>query len=199
MLKKIFGLVIAVTLLSGCVKVDEKGQLIKKLEASSQVSQEQLSSIKEWVIYKNEEVGFSLVHPSNFEVSENISETERYISVTGEGGRVFVAISAFKDESLTKEGGLEEALTKKEADLKSNSEYEVKDFAKQLSEDKKVGGYMAVGRMVFVEGGRMIFEERGMMDVYGKMILMHGASVPELAEDNLWKIRAIMESFKIDG
>lgn len=200
MIKKIIGLVVAVTMLSGCTKPGYQELLVKKLEANGQFSQEQILKVKEWEVHENEEYGFSLVVPLGWEVIENISETERYISVVKGEDEAFVAIRALKDESLTEEGGLEKGINKREAEMKGSSEYVIDNFLKQMKEDKTVAGYMAVGKMNLAKmNEELMFEERGMMDVYGKVILMHGASQPELVEDYMWQMRVVMESFSIGG
>lgn len=155
---------------------------------------ERFRRVISWKTHKNADYGYAIRFPKNWQIEERNTDNSRSFKVSQADGEAYVVISGFKDDALKEAGGLAKALKTKEAELKGDPEYKVANYTSGV--EGETAGYMAVGRTKM--GGReMAFMEKGLFGAYGKVLLMHGAALPEKTgeyESVLW---GIMDSFKV--
>jgi len=169
--------------------LEQSGQEINNLPADSSVSPESLT----FVNYSSSEYGYFLSHPLGWSVENVPSKTHREIKVKDPKGVAFVLIAAHIDPNISSTTDLEGAISSRESAIKSS--VNVDNFEKSVQGE--VGGYLATGSETF-NGITVNFQERGLFGTTGKILLFHGAVVPEYMNNYGAAITQIIDSFKLE-
>jgi len=171
----------------GFSNLESSGQEIE--ESPEAIVAEELS----FVNYSSSEYGYSLSHPKGWSVENVPAKDHREIKVKEPNGRAFVLIAAYKDDRIGNEVSLEEAIASRENAVRSSAS-RIDNFEKTIQDD--IGGYIATGVETF-DNFTVVFQERGLFGTTGKIILFHGAVVPDFANDYDDVITQIIESFQL--
>lgn len=149
-----------------------------------------------WVKYTSGEFGYSLIHPDGWNLQENSGPTSRDLLILAPGGKAFVRIAAFKDESLTTPAALEASIAEYKASFANKPQELLKEFQGKV--EGNLGGFGATGAME-IAGVAYQFLERGLLSTNGRVLIMRGAvdaksvDVETLSQD----VRKIMDSFEV--
>lgn len=160
-----------------------------------------LSSLKfdgvalDWETYKNSEMGYSVKHPKGWVPKDESGETNRKFTVSHPKNFANVLVAAHKDDSLKEQGGMAKAIKGRKEFLESDQGLKIADF-KDTVEDKK-GGWMMVGEKT-IDGQKWQLEERGLLDIYGKVILMQSGYSENYGKQYKEAVRQIMDSFSVE-
>ena len=175
----------------------EEKSFDKFLEGVNQI----ISSFKfegvapDWETYKNSEMGYSVKHPKGWEPKDESGETNRKFTVAHPKNFANVLVAAHKDDSLKENGGMAKAIKGRREFLESDQGLKIADF-KDTVEDKK-GGWLMVGEKT-IDGQKWQLEERGLLDIYGKVILMQSGYSENYGKQYKDVVRQIMDSFSVE-
>jgi hypothetical protein len=163
-----------------------------KQESSSSGS---MSDALEWETFKNSEMGYSIKHPKGWVAKDESGKTNRKLTVSHPKNFANVLIVAHKDDSLKETGGMAKAIKGRKEFLESDKELKIADF-KDTVEEKK-GGWLMVGEKT-IDGKKWQLEERGLLDIYGKVLLMQSGYSDDYGKQYKDTVRQIMDSFSVE-
>lgn len=149
----------------------------------------------DWETYNNSEMGYSLKHPKGWTAKDSSGETNRKLTVSHPKNFANVLIAAHKDDSLKEGGGMAKAISSRKEFLESDQGLKIADF-QQTVEEKK-GGWMMVGEKT-IDGQKWQLEERGLVDIYGKVLLMQSGYSDNYGKQYKDVVRQIMDSFSVE-
>lgn len=149
----------------------------------------------DWETYKNSEMGYSVKHPKGWVPKDSSGETNRKFTVAHPKNFANVLVAAHKDDSLKENGGMAKAIKGRKEFLESDQGLKIANF-KDTVEDKK-GGWMMVGEKT-IDGQKWQLEERGLLDIYGKVILMQSGYSENYGKQYKDAVRQIMDSFSVE-
>lgn len=151
-----------------------------------------------WQTYKNDTYGYSVSYPKDWKAEDKSSNTSRRTTVYDPKGTAYIDIQAFKDDSMKDQDAIQKAITAMEAKLRSNPALTVKQFKGQAPKSgEKVGGYIAAGEET-IKGVSFSFDNRGLLDTYGKVLLFHSSAKKDLAKDLNPTLSQIVKSFTVE-
>ncbi|OGE33186.1 hypothetical protein A3C59_03655 [Candidatus Daviesbacteria bacterium RIFCSPHIGHO2_02_FULL_36_13] len=151
--------------------------------------------VLEWETFKNSEMGYSVKHPKGWVAKDSSGETNRKLTVSHPKNFANVLVAAHKDDSLKEGGGMAKAIKGRKEFLESDKELKIADF-KATVEEKK-GGWLMVGEKT-IDGQKWQLEERGLVDIYGKVILMQSGYSEDYGKQYKDVVREIMDSFSVE-
>lgn len=149
----------------------------------------------DWETFKNSEMGYTVKHPKGWVVKDGSGETNRKVTVSHPKNFANVLIAAHKDDSLKEKSGMAKAIQGRKEFLGSDKELKIANF-KDTVEEKK-GGWLMVGGKV-IDGQKWQLEERGLLDIYGKVLLMQSGYSENYGRQYKDVVRQIMDSFSIE-
>jgi hypothetical protein len=147
-----------------------------------------------WKKHKNDEYGYSVRFPREWEIEERNTDGGGSMKISGPNKETYVVIGAYKNEALKEEGGLEKAVADKEMELKGDSSYQLSNYVSSVEGTR--AGYMATGRTKMGDK-EMAFLEKGLYGSFGKVLLMHAAVVPERLGEYESVVSGVMDSFEV--
>lgn len=149
----------------------------------------------EWETFKNSEMGYAVKHPKGWVTKDSSGETNRKLTVSHPKNFANVLIAAHKDDSLKEDGGMTKAISGRKEFLESDKELKIANF-KDTTEKKK-GGWLMVGEKV-IAGQKWQLEERGLVDIYGKVLLMQSGYSEDYGKQYKDVVKEIMDSFSVE-
>lgn len=191
--------IIAGVVIAGVVVVS-KGSFTGKKPTSStpstqQTGQQSTNSNSEWETFKNSEMGYEIKHPKGWVAKDSSGGTNRKLTVAHPKNFANVLIAAHKDDSLKEDGGMAKAISGRKEFLESDKELKIANF-KDTVEEKK-GGWLMVGEKT-IDGQKWQLEERGLVDIYGKVLLMQSGYSENFGKQYKDVVRQIMDSFSVE-
>lgn len=148
-----------------------------------------------WQDYKSDKYGYSLKYPKGWVVKDQSGADKREILVVHPQNLANVLIAARMDKSLKDKASMEETINTRKEFLQSESGLKVGNFKSQV-EDKK-GGWMMVGEKT-IDGKQWVVTERGLIDVYGKVLLEQSGYSLDQGKDYKDVVTQILDSFKVE-
>lgn len=145
--------------------------------------------------YKSDQYGYSIQHPKGWVVKDQSGADKREILVMHPQNFANVLIAARIDKSLKDKAGMEKAINARKEFLESESGLKVGNFKSQV-EDKK-GGWMMVGEKT-IDGKQWVVTERGLIDVYGKVLLEQTGYSLDQGKDYKDVVTQVLDSFKVE-
>lgn len=166
-------------------------------ESATGKSDTSVSSNVVWETFKSDQYGYTVRIPEGWKVTDNPSENSREITVMHPGAQAIVLITALNDEGLKDTAYMKSSMQ----DFKEKLENDPQTLQVAKFQDKiegNTGGFIAVGEEKR-SGVNWYFEQRGLLNTSGRILLFHGA-----AQSNVYKqykdiISEIIESFTIEG
>lgn len=149
----------------------------------------------EWETFKNNEMGYAVKHPKGWTAKDGSGETNRKLTVSHPKNFANVLIVAHKDDTLKEDGGMAKAIKGRKEFLESDKDLKIANF-KDTVEEKK-GGWLMVGEKV-IDGQKWQLEERGLLDIYGKVLLMQSGYSEDYGKQYKDVVRQIMDSFSVE-
>ena len=149
----------------------------------------------DWETYKNSEMGYSVKHPKGWVPKDESGDTNRKFTVAHPKNFANVLVAAHKDDSLKEKDGMAKAIKGRKEFLESDQGLRIADF-KDTVEEKK-GGWLMVGEKT-IDGQKWQLEERGLLDIYGKVILMQSGYSENYGKQYKDVVREIMDSFSVE-
>lgn len=148
-----------------------------------------------WETFKNDQYGYSIKHPKGWVVKDSSDETKRGVTITHPKNFANVLIAAHKDDSLKEEGGMAKAIKGRKEFLEEDLGLQIKGF-EDKTEDKK-GGWLMIGEKT-IDSRKWQLEERGLLDIYGKVLLMQAGYAQDYGLQYKDTVRQIMDSFSVE-
>lgn len=148
-----------------------------------------------WETFKNDKYGYAIKYPKGWIVKDNSGETKRGLTVVHPKNFANILIAAHKDDSLKEEGGMVKAIKARKEFLEEDSRLQINGF-KDSTEDKK-GGWLMIGEKT-IDGRRWQLEERGLLDIYGKVLLMQSGYSEDYGVQYKDTVREVMSSFSVE-
>lgn len=156
-----------------------------------------------WVDYLDSARGVSFKHPDGWETIYALSRGNMEIDIRHPEKSAFVFVSIRLDERIGNELSIEDAISEKENEIKSNESYKILDFRSLVESD--TGSYAALGEEQWFmfdeerELGEPVFatykfQEKGLYKIGEKTIILHGTTSPGNQNENI--ITQIIESFE---
>lgn len=149
----------------------------------------------DWKTYKNDQYGYSLKHPKGWIVKDQSTADKREVLVAQSENLANVLIVGIKDESLKDKTSMESTIKAREEYKKAESGLKIVGFKSQV-EDKK-GGWILVGEKT-IDGKQWAVMERGLVDIYGKVLLEQSGYSLENGKDYKDVVGQILDSFKVE-
>lgn len=149
----------------------------------------------DWETFKNSEMGYAVKHPKGWIAKDSSGETKRKLTVSHPKNFANVLIAAHKDDSLKEDGGMAKAISGRKEFLESDKELKIANFKDTLEEKK--GGWLMVGEKT-IDGQKWQLEERGLVDIYGKVLLMQSGYSEDYGKQYKDVVREIMDSFSVE-
>jgi hypothetical protein len=156
-----------------------------------------------WTKYTSGEFGFSVAYPEDWNFKENNNGGSREMMFVSPGGKAFVRVAAFIDDSLKTPEAVEASMAQYKATLEAKDENEevLKQFKSEMN--NQMGGFMASGMMAS-NGSAYQYLERGLLATNGRVLIMRGGvdtSETKLTQaefDSLVAaVKKIMDSFGV--
>ena len=151
--------------------------------------------VLEWETFNNSEMGYSVRFPKGWIAKDDSSENSRKFTVAHPNNFANVLVAAHKDDSLSKGGGMGVAIKARKEFLESDQGLKVVDFEQSVEEKK--GGWLMLGEKT-IDGQEWQLEERGLVDIYGKVLLMQSGYSEVYGLQYKDVVRQIMASFSVE-
>lgn len=185
----IVGLILGgVALSKGAFKSDSK-------KPSNPVSSQAPQVDSKLESYKNDQYGYSLQYPKGWIVKDQSGADKREVLVMHPVNLANVLIAGTKDESLKDKSSLEKAMNARKEFHQSESGFKMGGF-KSSVEDKK-GGWIMTGEKT-IDGKQWAVMERGLVDIYGKVLIEQSGYSLEDGRDYKDVVTQILDSFKVE-
>lgn len=191
MTKKLIGtLVVCALILTAC---------LPKKSSSPQTTSDQASSTSvpdAWLTFKSDQADFQVSYPPTWKVEEQHTATSRGLKIYPTEGFAYVVVHAYKDDRLKTDDGMKQAVQELKDALQNDPDVNLTGFVGKKEQGSNVGGYVATGTETRFDKDWK-FEEKGLMDTFGKVVLTHSALLPEI-DDQSWQIIYLIEnSFQV--
>ena len=192
--KRIIGtLVICSLILTACTA---KKPPLPPTQTSSETPASSVSIPDTWTTFKSDQYGYQVSHPPSWKIEEQHTATSRGVKIYPEQGFAYLIIHAYRDDRLTTNDGMKQAVQELRDALQNDPDVKLTGFSGKKEEGSNVGGYIATGTETrFNKNWK--FEEKGLLDTSGKVVLAHGALSPEIADESWQVIYMIEKSFQI--
>ncbi len=148
-----------------------------------------------WQDYKNNQYGYSLKYPKGWVVKDNSGEGKREVLIMQPKNLANALIAARKDDSLKDKASMEGAINARKQFKQGESGLKIGDFKFQ-TEDKKAGWIM-VGEKT-IDGKQWAVMERGLVDIYGKVVLEQSGYLLDDGKDYKNVVTQILDSFRLE-
>lgn len=148
-----------------------------------------------WQTYKNDQYGYSLQYPKGWTVKDQSGPDKREVLIMAPGNLANALIASTKDDNLKDKSSMESAILARKQFKQGESGLKIGDFKFQV-EDKK-GGWMLVGEKT-IEGSQWAVMERGLVDIYGKVLLEQSGYSLKDGQDYKDVVTQILDSFKVE-
>jgi len=155
-----------------------------------------------WKKYTSGEFGYSIAHPSDWNLTDNNTQNSRDLFIMALRGVAFVSVAGFHDPSINSVTAIEASIAEYKASFENKPEELLNNFKTQINGD--IGYFGADGRMRTDEAVYQ-FLERGMLTTDGRVLIMRGAvdtsetSLTQEAFDiHVAMVNQIMDSFNIE-
>lgn len=148
-----------------------------------------------WESYKNDQYGYSLQYPKGWVVKDQSGDDKREVLVMHQSNLANVLIVGRKDDSLKDKSSMESAIRARKEFKQSESGLKISDFKSQV-EDKK-GGWILVGEKT-IDGKQWAVMERGLVDIYGKVLLEQSGYSLKDGQDYKDVVTQILDSFSVE-
>ena len=148
-----------------------------------------------WETYKSDQYGYTVRIPQGWKVTDNPSQNSRETTIMHPGAQVIVLITALKDEKLKDTAYMKSSMQ----DFKEKLENDPQTIQVAKFQDKvegNTGGFIAIGEEKR-SGVNWYFEQRGLMNTNGRILLFHGAAQSNVYKQFTGIISEIIESFAI--
>jgi len=190
--------IIIIFIATGALKFNAS---ISPSQPKNETAEKQEAPLPEgWQKYTSGEFGYSVAYPSEWNLSENNTGGSRDLLITGAGGKAFVRIAGYKDDSLSSKESVEASMAEYKASFNSKPNEQLEKFQSKMQEE--IGGFEASGLML-VNNVQYLFLERGLLATNGRVLIMRGAvsnAEGAITQEEFEKlsgtVRQIMDSFK---
>lgn len=188
--------IIIVALLVGGVAVSTgKLNLFFNKPSDSPVPSESSQTASSWETYKNNESGYSIKYPKGWVVKDQSESDKRGVSVMQPENLANVLIIGTLDKSIKDKAGMESAIESRKKHKQTESGLEIANFKSQAEEKKS--GWILVG-VKTIDGQRWVVMERGLLDIYGKVLIEQSGYLAEGGGEYKDVVSQILDSFSVE-
>lgn len=148
-----------------------------------------------WKTFSNEQYGYTLKYPSNWQAKDNSAQNTREIVITANDKSALIKINAYHDPAMTTKEKVIQAIAAMKNRMQSEKNLRVTVFKDSI--ENEIGGYISQGYQKFGDE-EWKFENRGLLATNDRILIMHGAVKPPFPAAQ-WKIvYEIMKSFALE-
>lgn len=148
----------------------------------------------EWETYKSD-YGFSVQYPKNWVVTDNSDDAKREVKIAHPQNFANVVIAGRKDSTLKNKETMQTAIDNRKAFLESEANISITKYDDQVEENK--GGWM-INAVKTNDSDTWQLHERGLLDIYGKVLLMQAGYSQIYGKQYQAALVKIMDSFKVE-
>lgn len=159
----------------------------------------------EWYNYSDSELGFSFIYPEGWEFVKGFGNGYVELDFKNPAKDALVIISVRNDGKFESEDEINNAISEREKEIKTNENYNVSSFVRSVRSD--MGDYSAEGEENNFDFNKSNvdwndigfinykFEEKGIYKKGGKSGIVHGFTIPGSGNEKV--IKQILESFEL--